>query len=379
MQAVTLSLASKEHSLYKYLEKFGMPANKTEQYKNFAIKPTLAQEYKLQTTKEHQAVEGSKLIIENGLVVEYPKGVRVELENDFKADIEHYDSLYYFSHIVSPFVISVYMDKNIDFEIEHRFSQAQTLLLYRISINIKANTQVEVFETFNMQGSRDSLLIYGIDAEVANDSTLRLIRNESATTEDAVVVGTHSYDVKKQGAFELKTFDFGSGKALHIYKIDLAGYAWAEAEHLLLATQEAHRGNVVVINHNKAYAKSVQEARNILKDKATGIFDGKILVERDAKYSNAKQNSKAILLGENAHMYAKPQLEIYTDELEASHGSTIGQLEEDLLFYLRSRGVRVEDARKMLVLAFADTLIDSIKNEDALKMIHKDFETSYYA
>jgi len=77
-------------------------------------------------------------------------------------------------------------------------------------------------------------------------------------------------------------------------------------------------------------------------------------------------------------MYAKPQLEIYTDELEASHGSTIGQLEEDRLFYLASRGIREEEARKMLILAFADTLINSVTNTKAVEKIHQDFEQSYY-
>ena len=378
MQAVTLSLGDKNHKLYGYLNDLGIPGNKTEQYKNFAIKPVLAKTYNIQTVTVGEAVEGSKLIIKNGEVTEYPKGITVTAQNDFNADTTHYDALYYLSHIMTPAVISIELTDNTQFEIEHVFDEKETLLSYRIFIQTAPNTQVEIFETFQMQGSDDSLLLYGIDADIAGDSTLRWIRNENTFAEDSIVVGTHCFDVQKQGAFELKTFDFGSGKALHIYKIDLSDYGWADAAHLLLATKEAHRGNVVAINHNKPYAKSVQEARSILKDKATGIFDGKILVAHDANYSNAKQNSKAILLGENAHMYAKPQLEIYTDELEASHGSTIGQLEEDLLFYLRSRGISLEESRKILVLAFADTLIDSVKNKSALEKIHKDFEKSYY-
>ncbi|MFK5938540.1 MAG: SufD family Fe-S cluster assembly protein [Sulfurimonas sp.] len=378
MQAVTLSLADKNHKLYGYLNDLGIPGNKTEQYKNFAIKPVLSKTYKLQTATAIDAIEGSKLVINNGVVSEYPKGIKVTIENNLHADTSHYDALYYLSHIISPLVISIELQENAQFEIEHLFDKEETLLSYRIFIKTASNSQVEVFETFQTQGSKQSFLLYGVDADIAPDSTLRWIRNENASTKDTVVVGSHHYDVKKQGAFELKTFDFGSGKALHIYKIDLSDYAWADAQHLLLVTKEAHRGNVVAINHNKPYAKSVQEARSILKDKATAIFDGKILVAHDAKYSNAKQNSKAILLGEHAHMYAKPQLEIYTDELEASHGSTIGQLEEDLLFYLRSRGISLEESRKMLVLAFADTLIDGVKNSHALKTIHQDFNKAYY-
>lgn len=378
MHAIDLSLADNNHKLYAYLSVLGIPGNKTEHYKNFAIKPILLKEYHLPKTEEMQVQKGSKLIIKNGRVIEYPAGVKVRMQSDFNADTTHYDALYYMSHIISPAVISVELTKDANFEIEHICDEVQTLFSYRISIKTQANTQVEVFETFQTQGSKESLLMYGMDAEVSPHSTLRWIRDEYAGKDETVVVGSHYCNVENQGAFELKSFDFGDGQALHIYKVDLSDYAWANAEHLLLATGEAHRGNVVTINHNKPYAKSVQEARSILKDKATGIFDAKIHVAHDAKYSNAKQNSKAILLANNAHMYAKPQLEIYTDKLEASHGSTIGQLEEDLLFYLRSRGIGEEEARKMLILAFADTLINSVKNAQALAKIHQDFEQSYY-
>jgi len=378
MQTVDLSLADNNHKLYTHLSKLGIPGNKTEHYKNFAIKPILSKKYNLSVAQEVQTLKGSKLVIKNGKVIEYPADIQFNMERDFNADITHYDALYYMSHIISPSVISIELKKDANFEIEHICDDIQTLFSYRISIKTAPNTHVEVFETFQMQGSHNSLLMYGVDADIHPDSTLRWIRNEYAGENDAVVIGSHHCNVQKQGAFELKTFDFGNGQALHIYKVDLSDYAWTEAEHLLLATGEARRGNVVAINHNKPYAKSVQEARSILKDKATGIFDAKIHVAHDAKYSNAKQNSKAILLADNTHMYAKPQLEIYTDELEASHGSTIGQLEEDLLFYIRSRGISLEEARKMLILAFADTLINSVKNPEALEKIHQDFEQSYY-
>jgi len=292
--------------------------------------------------------------------------------------MEHYDALYFLSHALTPAVICIEAWEDIVFELEHEFTKKQTFLPYRISFKTAPNTRVEVLERFQTQGSEKSLLLYGLDAEVSADSTLCWIRDENTPYEDATVIGTHHYNVAKQGALELKTFDFGSGLALHLYKIDLSDYAWTDASHLVLATEEARRGNVALINHNKPYAKSVQEARTILKGKATGIFESRIHVGHEAKYSNAKQNSKAVLLGENAYMYAKPQLEIYIDELEASHGATIGQLDIDALFYLRSRGISLDEARKMLVLAFADILIDTLTNKEAVEKIHTDFETAYY-
>jgi len=377
MHAIDLSLAEKTHKLYAHLSELGIPGNKTEHYRNFAIKPILLKEYHLPQFEKTQAQEGEKLIIKNGKVIAYPKGISLRMQSDFDADNAHYDALYYMSHIVAPEVISIELNGEANFEIEHICDEPERFFTYRLHVKTAPNTHVEVFETFQMQGSQESLLIYGVDAEITADSTLHWIRDEYAGKEEAVVVGSHYCDVQRQGVFDLKSFDFGSGQALHIYKIDLGDYAWSNAEHLLLASAKAHRGNVVTVNHNRPYAKSAQEARSILKDTATGIFDAKIHVAHDARYSDAKQNSKAILLSDHAHMYAKPQLEIYTDELEASHGSTIGQLEEDMLFYLRSRGITNEEARKMLILAFADTLIESVSNTKALEKIHQDFEHAY--
>mgnify|MGYP002629728187 CR=1 FL=1 len=379
MQAVTLSLADTKHRLYESLSALGLPGNKTEQYKNFAIKPILAKEYELLSPQISKPAHGSKIVIENGVVTRCPKDVKISFIQDFEADEQHYDALYFMSHILAPFVIEVELSGDATFEIRHKFTLKETLLAYRVCVKTVPNSKVEIFETFKTKKSANGLLLYGIDARVARDSTLRFIRDQNAKSKNATVIGTHRFNVEKQGAVELKTFDFGSGQALHLYKIDLANYAWADAQHLLLATEEARRGNVVLIKHNEPYAKSVQEARTILKDKATGIFDGKIFVGKEAQYANASQNSKAILLGESAHMYAKPQLEIHTDELEASHGSTIGQLEEDALFYLRSRGIGLEDAKKTLVLAFANTLIDTLGDGEIFDKIHSDFDKTYYA
>jgi Fe-S cluster assembly protein SufD len=374
MSNLSLNNLDTKHPLYKRIELYGLPHSKTEQYRNFPIKAILAREYTFKKVQFAQMREGKKLLIENGEVVEYPKGVKILLDKTFNADEEHFDVLYFASHMLSKAVIYIEITENLKFEMQHIFNNQETLLSYRIAIRVKKNLKVEVFESFEMHGSENSFFLYGIDAMVEEDSTILWIRYENREDTEAMLVGAHKYSVAKQGALELKTFDYGSASSLHLYKIDLEDYAWLDAAHILLATKEAKRGNVIQANHNKPYAKSVQEARSILKDTATGIFDAKICVAKTAPYSNTSQNSKAILLDEHAHMYAKPQLEIYIDELKASHGSTIGTLDEDALFYLSSRGIKQDDARRMLVLAFADNLIHTIKDKTYSKKILEAFE-----
>lgn len=379
MQPITLDIINSGHPLFSRLSAMGLPGNKTEQYRHFGIKPILAKEYELAKIDEQKPKQGSKLIIQNGTVTEYPAGVKISFVKNYELNNNHFDVLYYFSHAACLEVVCLEISDDIHFDIEHHFTLNNTFLPYRLCVKTDSNCKVEIFESFFTDGTKDSLLMYGIDALISRDSTMSWIRNEDCLDKQAVVIGSHYYDVQKQGALELKTFDFGSGAALHLYEIDLNEHSWADAVHLLLALKNAKRGNVLYVNHNKPYAKSVQDVRSILKDSANGIFDGKMYVGHDAKYTDTKQNSQAILLGEKASMYAKPQLEIYTDELEASHGSTVGQLDINALFYLRSRGISLKEAQKMIVLAFANNFIETISNKEDASKIYANFEASYYS
>jgi Fe-S cluster assembly protein SufD len=97
--------------------------------------------------------------------------------------------------------------------------------------------------------------------------------------------------------------------------------------------------------------------------KSTGVFNGKIYVRQDAQKTNAFQSNKNILLSKDASMNTKPQLEIFADDVKCSHGATTGQLDEDMLFYLRSRGIGINEAKALLMYAFATDIINQIPLE----------------
>ncbi|MCX6162618.1 MAG: SufD family Fe-S cluster assembly protein, partial [Ignavibacteriae bacterium] len=104
-------------------------------------------------------------------------------------------------------------------------------------------------------------------------------------------------------------------------------------------------------------------------DSGTGIFNGKIMVRQDAQKTNAYQTNNNILLSDNAAINSKPQLEIFADDVKCSHGATTGQLNPDELFYLRARGIGEEDAKRMLLFAFGNEIIQEIKNEPLREML----------
>ena len=97
---------------------------------------------------------------------------------------------------------------------------------------------------------------------------------------------------------------------------------------------------------------------------STGVFNGKIFVREDAQKTDAKQSNRTLLLSRDAQIDAKPQLEIFADDVKCTHGATIGQLDEEALFYLRARGVPEREARKILIRAFAAEVFESIAHDD---------------
>lgn len=370
--------AGKEVIAQRFLE-LGVPGNKTDQYRHFSVKPLLGSDYTLAEPKQGDMTLSEKTLkIRDGVVTTVPEGVNVTFQSGYEADMEHFDALYYLSHLLSPRCIVVGIDCSANINIVHRIESEESLLPYRIVFKIAPGCRVEVYETFEYGSSSGSLLLYGLDVSVGESGELTWIRNQSADDADAVVIGSHRFDVRPQAELTLQTFDFGSGSALHLYKNDLAEHTQTRVSHLLFALGRARRGNVVSLRHNGVYGTSVHLAKSILKESATGIFDGLIRVDHGARYTNARQNSKAILLNDNAFMEAKPQLEIYTDELEASHGSSTGQLDEAALFYLRSRGIALDEARKMLILSFANEMIAEVEEETLAEQIRSDFEAAYY-
>jgi Fe-S cluster assembly protein SufD len=122
-----------------------------------------------------------------------------------------------------------------------------------------------------------------------------------------------------------------------------------------------HADNHTVIDHAKPHCASHELYKGILGGKARGVFNGKIFVRQDAQKTDAKQTNQTLLLSDDATINTKPQLEIYADDVKCTHGATVGQLQEDALFYLRARGLGLAEARALLTFAFANDVINRIK------------------
>lgn len=137
---------------------------------------------------------------------------------------------------------------------------------------------------------------------------------------------------------------------------------------LTLLAGKQHSDTTIVIDHIAPHCRSSQFFKTVLNDQSRGVFQGKIHVHKDAQKTDGYQLSNNLLLSKLAEMDVKPELEIYADDVKCSHGSTTGQLDETPLFYLMSRGISKEDARRLLLEAFMGEVLEKIKNDDVRVM-----------
>jgi Fe-S cluster assembly protein SufD len=132
---------------------------------------------------------------------------------------------------------------------------------------------------------------------------------------------------------------------------------------LYLTKDEQLADHWMLVEHAKPYCNSHEYFNGIVDDRSKGVFHGRIFVQPEAQKTDAKQTNKNLLLSESATVDTKPQLEIYADDVKCTHGATIGQLNEEAIFYLRSRGIGPETARRILIHAFAGEIIERVRHE----------------
>ena len=146
-------------------------------------------------------------------------------------------------------------------------------------------------------------------------------------------------------------------------------HAYATLNGLVIIGGDQHCDNHTLLHHEKPNCPSHELYKHVLSGKATGVFKGQIFVQKDAQKTDSKQNSKTLLLSDDAYMNSQPALEIYADDVKCTHGSTIGPVDEDMVFYLRTRGVSLEAARHLLTYAFAADVTRRIKVEPVRRRI----------
>ena len=202
-----------------------------------------------------------------------------------------------------------------------------------------------------------------MEVEIADGASFHHIRMQGRDHERRAV--THIFARLGNGS-SFKSFTLTANGVLTRNEcvIELAGNdALAHVAGAAVGDGAFHHDDTVFVTHAGARCESRQVFKKVLRNGAVGVFQGKILVKPGAQKTDGYQISQALLLDEDAQFLAKPELEIYADDVKCSHGSTTGAIDEDALFYLRSRGVPTAEAQALLVLAFLAEAIAEVEDE----------------
>jgi Fe-S cluster assembly protein SufD len=158
------------------------------------------------------------------------------------------------------------------------------------------------------------------------------------------------------------SFAFGGALAREDLSVVLAGEGAESALHgLYMTTGQQHVDNHTTLDHARPHSSSRELYKGVLDGQSTAVFHGRVMVRQDAQKTDSKQSNKNLLLSEEAVINTKPQLEIFADDVKCTHGATVGQVDPEAIFYLRSRGIAREAARALLTFAFANEVIERVK------------------
>lgn len=245
-------------------------------------------------------------------------------------------------------------------------ARAEATVAYpRNLVVAEKSSQVKIVESFHcMQSANNNFSNSVTEVAVAENAIVEFNKVQMETSQAFHINHTEAY-LSRNSTFNINTITLGGEivrNNLHIVLNDENATAHLYGLYLLNGSQLVD--NHTLVDHAKPNCYSNELYKGVIDDKAHGVFNGKIFVRQDAQKTNAYQSNKNILMSNDASMNAKPQLEIYADDVKCSHGATTGQLDEEALFYLRSRGIGEENARALLNTAFAADVINNITIEE---------------
>lgn len=228
-------------------------------------------------------------------------------------------------------------------------------------IVVGKNAEVMMAESFRTLGEKTSFVNVVTEIVLARDARMQYYKvlNE---TEKAFHIGTTQVSQADNSHFYSASITLNGSFVRNNLNIVLNGqHAEAFMYGLYMPNGRQHVDNHTLVDHAMPNSYSNELYKGILDDNSTGVFNGKIFVRPDAQKTNAYQSCKNVVLSPGASMNTKPQLEIYADDVKCSHGTTTGQLNDEALFYMRSRGIPKDEARTLLLYAFSQDVLSQIK------------------
>lgn len=241
--------------------------------------------------------------------------------------------------------------------------EAEAVSFPRVLVVAERDSRLDIIESYAAVDDAEYFTDAVVEVFVGEGArvTHYKVQNES---DHAFHVASTRAEVSKDGAYELTTVTLGARLSRHDIEVAFTSPgAECRVDGLYLVGDGQHTDTHSLIDHREPNCTSRQNYKGILDGKSRAVFNGRVYVHEGASQTDAQQSNKNLLLSTDARVDTKPQLEIYNDDVKCSHGATVGQLEEEELFYLLSRGLHPDLARNLLTYGFAEEIVGNIKHE----------------
>lgn len=234
---------------------------------------------------------------------------------------------------------------------------AATMSAARIEIELESGSHASIIEFHTSSGAKEHYANSIVSVKLGDESSIDYVRVQDRDRRHCQT-GHLAVSLGRDSRFDHCVFDLGGRLIRNDLHIDIANPgATASFNGIYLAGDKQHIDNHTRVDHRVGPADSHQEYRGILSGNARCIWNGKTVVHAGADGTDAEQENHNLLLSEKAEIDAKPELEIYADDVKCSHGTTVGQLDEAALFYMRTRGLNRQKAKEILTRAFAQAIV----------------------
>lgn len=261
---------------------------------------------------------------------------------------------------------NVSIEKDIQVHIISDTTKSQIFSQPRILVVCEENSELKIVENYHQNGENSSFTNTCTEISVDKNARIEYYKLQLETAE-FYHSGLTAVSQQTGSVFSAYSFSFGGAMVrndLDIHLLDEHIESHMYGAYVL--NGKTHVDNHSSVNHAMPNCESNELYKGIMSDNSTAVFNGKIFVRKDAQKTNAFQSNRNLLLSPDATVHTKPQLEIWADDVKCSHGATIGQLDEEQLFYLRSRGIPKKEAISLLTQAFIGEVIEKV-NIDIIK------------
>jgi Fe-S cluster assembly protein SufD len=391
----------------KEFEELGFPTKKLEAWKYTSLNSILKEDYSIFPNKEQvikfpevekyfiNDIDSYKLVFIDGKYSSFLSETTHDLidvcmlssalvKSKYKAVIENYfnkvakqDNMTALNTAFANEGAYIYIPKNVEVDKPIQIinfatgTESASLLQPRNLVVVGENSHVQIIERHQSLSGEPVLsnAVTEIFAEKRANVDYYKIQNDHS---EASIVDNTFVAQERDTVCSVHTFSFG-GKIVrnNLNFFQNGEHVDSILKGITILENKQHVDHHTLVHHIAPNCESHQDYKGIYNDRSTGVFNGKVIVDKEAQKTNAYQQNNNVLVSDKATVNAKPQLEIFADDVKCSHGCTIGQLDEQAMFYMQQRGIPSKEAKALLMYAFSNTVLESVRIPELKNRINK--------